>query len=130
MKKIIIAVLIFAGSSSAFAQSQKLKLQSQQNDTKQIGVEMTAKNETDKMAKALNLTPDQKTKIHAVNLNTAQNTEYIKQAGPNAGADRMTYVIQNKNNQYKNILTAEQYAKYEKIANGPATKGGSANSSN
>jgi hypothetical protein len=127
MKKIIIAVLIFAGSSSAFAQSQKGKVQSQQTDTKQIGVEMTAKNETDKMAKALSLTPDQKTKIHAVNLNVAQNAEYIKQAGPNASPDRMTYLMQAKNSQYKNILTADQYAKYEKISisnNAPAAKMG------
>lgn len=121
MKKIIIAVLILAGSSTvSFAQSKSnAKAQSlQTSDTKQIGAEMNAKAETDKMAKALTLTQDQKTQIHAINLNVAKNQEMIKQAGSAASPDRMTYLMKHKDAEYKKILTTEQYAKYEKMANG------------
>lgn len=121
MKKIIIAVLILAGSSTvSFAQSQKGKTQSVQSpaDSKQIGVEMAAKAETDKWTKALSLTADQKTQIHEVNMYIAKTSDLIKQAGSGAHPDRMTHLMKSKDMKYKNILTTEQYTKYEKMING------------
>lgn len=118
MKKIIIAVLILTGSSTvSFAQSAKNnQAQSlQSSDTKQIGVEMTAKTETDRMAKALTLSADQKTQIHSINVRVARNLEMVKQAGPSASPERTTHLMKAKDAEYKKILTADQYAKYEKM---------------
>lgn len=120
MRKFIVAVLILTGlSATAFAQSQKGKVQSlQSTNPQQVAVETSAKAETDKWAQALTLTPAQKTQIHQVNIQVAITKEQIKQAGASASPERTTYLMKNKNSRYKNILTAEQYAKYEKMING------------
>ena len=78
--------------------------------------EERAKNQTEQLDKSLTLTAEQKTKIEAVNLELAKKADKMME---NSGdREKMRAQMQeqetSRNAKYKEILTAEQYAKYTK----------------
>lgn len=119
MKKLIFAFLLILGANAAYAQSTQNRTSATATVSATVQVastEQLATMETNKMAKELNLTSDQMTKIQEVNVNYATQMNNIAQAGTTTSPERTVYANKYKNDQYKNILTAEQYAKFEKMS--------------
>ena len=115
MKKIIIAALLVVGASTvSFAQisNNTTSSQSQGQGSSQATIQQKAQAETDKWVQLLNLTPQQKTQIHQVNVRVEIELDHIHQAGTAASPLRKTSLMDYKNARYQAILTAAQYTTY------------------
>ncbi len=74
--------------------------------------EERAANQTAWMQKNLGLTGDQFTKVHDIILASARSQENVNTAaGNNTGARQK--IAKNRDEQIKNVLTADQYTKYQ-----------------
>ena len=111
MKKLLIASLLILGATTTFAQSEKTKAPVQAATP--AAIEGRATMHTTKLARELNLTVDQKAKVQEVNKMVEQQMDNIRQAGPAASPARTTRMLEYRDEQFKNILTAEQYTKYQ-----------------
>lgn len=134
MKKLIIATLIFAGASTvSFAQS-KTSMSSQTNSQSITSgtsmAEKKAQAETDRLVKALKLSTDQKVKIQEVNLHVETQMGHIRDAGAAASPERSKTILGHKERKYKEILTADQYAKYQQLGEQTGLQSKPMNSSN
>lgn len=110
MKTLILALAVLVGGTAA-AQQQR---QEQKREHKTA--EERATGLTQRMTTKLTLDETQKDKIHAVNLGIAQKNEAIRGNTSLSREQKMTQLKENqnaRNAQYKEILTSEQYAKYE-----------------
>jgi protein CpxP len=85
-----------------------------------------AKERLNKMAEELNLTADQKTKVEAVLKEQAETMRGLRDAAPEERREKMQAARKEIDGKIKAILTAEQYAKWEKMRaqRGPGGPGG------
>lgn len=85
-----------------------------------------AKERLDKMAEELNLTAEQKTKVEAVVKAQAEAMRGLRDATPEVRREKMQAARKEMDGKMKEILTAEQYTKWEKTRQqrGPAGAGG------
>lgn len=85
-----------------------------------------AKERLDKLAEELNLTAEQKTKVEAVVKAQAEAMQGLRDAAPEVRREKMQAARKEMNGKMKEILTAEQYTKWEKTRQqrGPAGAGG------
>jgi hypothetical protein len=110
MKTLILALAVLVGGTAA-AQQQR---QEQKREHKTA--EERATGLTEKMTTKLTLDAGQKTKIQSVNLGIAQKNEAIRGNTTLSREQKMAQLKENqnaRNTQYKEILTSDQYAKYE-----------------
>lgn len=110
MKTLILALAVLVGGTAA-AQQQR---QEQKREHKTAEERATAL--TEKMTTKLTLDAGQKTKIQSVNLGIAQKNEAIRGNTTLSREQKMAQLKENqnaRNTQYKEILTSDQYAKYE-----------------
>src|SRR5690606_3579548 len=115
--KLIFASLLILGANATYAQSTQNRSSATASVSASVQItsaDERATMETNKMAKDLNLTSDQKTKVQEVNVRYASQMEQIAQAGASASPDRAVQLNKFKNEQYKSILSEEQYTKFEK----------------
>lgn len=79
--------------------------------------EQMAKMQTEHMATELGLNDKQKTEIEAINLKYAKKMQEIFKAGPSGDRETMRKNMEeintSRNAEYKKVLTAEQYKKFE-----------------
>ena len=105
MKKLfVISIMLLATITLATAQQPQ-----------RMTSEERAKAQTDRMEKLLSLTADQKTKVHAIELEignemTAQRQK--NQGDREAMRTAMQEVNKKRDTKYKEVLTADQYKKY------------------
>lgn len=107
MKAFILAIAVLVGGTSIAQQQEKREHKTP---------EQRATGMTEKMTTKLSLDDSQKAKIQEINLGIAQKNDAIRQ---NTALTREQKFAQLKENQdarkaqYKEVLNAEQYAKYE-----------------
>jgi Spy/CpxP family protein refolding chaperone len=101
----IATVLVFATGHGAFAQMDKLK-----NTTPQERAGM----QTDMMTSKLALTPDQTSKVSAINLKYAQQMDPIIKSSerPLVKMRQMKPIDEAKEAELKGVFTPDQYQKY------------------
>lgn len=135
MKKAIVLLLCMFGLN-ATAQKQENRERTAMND---LTAEQIATLQTKKMTLALDLTQDQQSKIQAINLEKAkarkEKMEARKAAKESGEARKPTaeerYAMQNERldqmiahkAEIKNILSDEQYKKWEKMAHRKGKQG-------
>ena len=115
MKKLIIIALLLAGTGSAFAQSNKNTTSATQPSGRSIS-EQRATNETERMTMMLDLSKDQQTKVKAINLAAMTEMEHLRGKSPEASRDKARGIMEQRDKQYKTVLTEAQYKKYEELA--------------
>ena len=103
MKKLVMAIALMVGVQ-ATALAQK-------GDFRSMTPEQRAEKKTARMEQTLNLTADQKKAVYELNLNAAKNM----QAGNGAGKEKMMEAHRANDAKLKNILSADQYSKYEQM---------------
>ncbi|WP_300661595.1 hypothetical protein [Fluviicola sp.] len=107
MKTFILAIAVLVGGTSMAQQQEKREPKT---------AEQRAAGMTEKMTAKLSLDDAQKAKIQDINLGIAKKNDAIRQ---NASLTREQKFAQMKENQdarkaqYKEVLSADQYAKYE-----------------
>lgn len=107
MKTFILAIVVLVGGT-AMAQQQEKK-EPKTTEQRATGI-------TEKMTAKLGLDATQKAKIYDINLGTAQKNDALRQ---NPSLTQEQKIAQLKENQdarkaqYKEVLSADQYAKYE-----------------
>lgn len=109
MKTLILALAMVVGGT-AIAQQQ----QHQKRERKPA--EERATNSSQKMKTKLGLDDAQTAKVHDINLGIAQKNDAIRDNTSLTREQKMTQLKANqdaRNAQYKEILTPDQYAKYE-----------------
>ena len=111
MKKLFVLSIMFLATVS-FATAQQRQGQGQRQ---QMSPEERAKVQTERLEKLLSLTADQKTKVHAIELEIGKEMTAQRQK---AQGDReamraaMQEVNKKRDAKYKAVLTADQYKKY------------------
>lgn len=84
----------------------------------QSSIEQNATTQTEQMTTQLSLTPEQKTKIHEINLGIMKKNEAI-QNDANASAELKTETVKQnniaRNNMILEILNTEQKAKFNEL---------------
>jgi Spy/CpxP family protein refolding chaperone len=105
MKKLfVISIMLVATVTFAAAQQRQRQTP-----------EESAKTYTERMEKLLTLTADQKTKIQAINLDLAKqmNAQFQNNQGDReAMRSAMQAIEKKRDEQYKPVLTADQFKKY------------------
>lgn len=107
MKTLILALALVVGGTAIAQQHEKRERKP---------AEERATNSAQKMATKLGLDETQKTKIHDINLGIAQKNDAIRDNTSLSREQKMAQLKENqtaRNAQYKEVLTSEQYAKYE-----------------
>ncbi|WP_430403165.1 hypothetical protein [Fluviicola sp.] len=107
MKTLILALTLLIGGS-AMAQQQAKK--------ERKPAEERATNSSQKMKTKLGLDDAQTTKIHDINLGIAQKNDAIRDNTALTREQKMAQLKETQNSrnaQYKEVLTSDQYAKYE-----------------
>jgi len=107
MKTLILAMAFLTGGT-AIAQQQAKK----EHKT----AEERATAQAQKMTTKLGLDETQKTKIHDINLGIAQKNDAIRANTSLTREQKMAQIKETqdaRNAQYKEVLTSDQYAKYE-----------------
>ncbi|MDR2564190.1 MAG: hypothetical protein LBC98_09680 [Prevotellaceae bacterium] len=106
-KNLAVVALICLFVASASAQPRR----------ERRSAEERAKNQTEQLDKSLTLTADQKTKVEAVNLELAKKADKLMESS-DRNSEKFREQLQEQETtrdaKYKEILTAEQYAKYTK----------------
>lgn len=109
MKTLILALAMVV-SATAMAQQQPHPKKERKP------AEERATNSAQKMKTKLGLDDAQTAKIHDINLGIAQKNDAIRDNTSLTREQKMTQLKENqnaRNAQYKEVLTADQYAKYE-----------------
>jgi Spy/CpxP family protein refolding chaperone len=109
MKTLILALAMVVGGT-AIAQQQAHPKKERKP------AEERATNSAQKMKKKLGLDDAQTAKIHDINLGIAQKNDAIRDNTSLTREQKMAQLKENQNArnvQYKEVLTADQYAKYE-----------------
>jgi hypothetical protein len=107
MKTLILALAFLVGGTAMAQQQEKRERKP---------AEERANASAQKMKTKLGLDDAQTTKIHDINLGIAQKNDAIRDNTSLTREQKMTQVKENQNSrnaQYKEVLTADQYAKYE-----------------
>lgn len=116
MKKILSLSLLLLACGASFAQTQKTAPTTAPAHTQltktQADYRVAAQAETDKMDKALNLSPDQKAKLNNINFKMAMSMERAKYGNSDVA---LKHYADNKDQMYKQVLTADQYNKYKEM---------------
>ncbi len=99
----MICMLLAGMAGTTFAQTQKPQV-----EKTKITAEQRAERQTERLAKTLSLTEDQKKSMYDVNLAAAKKMESQR----DDNKESWKAVKQEKEGQYKSILTAEQYQQY------------------
>ena len=116
MKKAIsILGIMFLAVSGAFAQTQPNQPGSQKQPP--MSAEQRAQMRTAKLSQLLQLSEQQKKTMYTVNLTAAQKEEV---AMKNHDKQQFMQVSADRDNQYKTILTPQQYEKYQSLLHKPA----------
>ena len=104
MKKTIMICMLLAGmAGTTFAQTQKPQV-----ERTKITAEQRAERQTERLAKTLSLTDDQKKSMYEANLAAAKKMETQRDRNKEA----WKAMREEREAQYKSILTAEQYQQY------------------
>lgn len=107
MKTIILALAFLVGGTAMAQQQEKRERKP---------AEERANTSAQKMKTKLGLDDVQTTKIHDINLGIAQKNDAIRDNTSLTREQKMAQLKENQNArniQYKEVLTADQYAKYE-----------------
>ena len=107
MKTLILALIFLVGGSAIAQQHEKRQPKT---------AEERASNSAQKMKVKLGLDDAQTVRIHDINLEIAQKNDEIRKNTSLTREQKMTQLNENQNSrntQYKEVLTADQYAKYE-----------------
>ena len=121
MKKLILTCAVLASASIAsFAQANASATPPQQGkpataNKPMMNTEQMADRRTKMDEKQLGLNPDQTKKAHDVELEFTQAMEKYRAAGQAPSPGQMGNLTSRRDQRMKEILTAEQYAKYEQI---------------
>ena len=116
MKKLfVLSIMFLATITLATAQPGQGQGQRQGGQRQQMTPEERAKAQTDRLEKLLSLTADQKTKVHAIELEigkemTAQRQK--TQGDRDAMRTALQEISKKRDAKYKEVLTADQYKKY------------------
>jgi len=116
MQKISLLAALVAGSLIAF--TPVLRAQDNKPNRPERGAGQRGdmvKERLAKLSEELELTADQKTKIEAVLKEQAESMRGLRDAAPEERREKMQAARQEINAKIKGILTADQYAKWEKI---------------
>ena len=109
MKTLILALVMVVGGTAIAQQPQHQKRERKP-------AEERATNSAQKMKTKLGLDDAQTAKIHDINLGIAQKNDAIRDNTSLTREQKMTQLKENqdaRNAQYKEVLTPDQYAKYE-----------------
>jgi Spy/CpxP family protein refolding chaperone len=109
MKTLILAMAMVVGGTAIAQQPQHQKRERKP-------AEERATNSAQKMKTKLSLDDAQTAKIHDINLGIAQKNDAIRDNTSLTREQKMTQLKANqdaRNAQYKEVLTPDQYAKYE-----------------
>ncbi len=123
MKKIIVTcALISATSVMSFAQASKTVNANNTPASHQAGptAEQIAERQTLTLEKQLNLNPEQRKTIYAAELDVARQRMQMRAAGVEMGEGQAMQMAMGLDQKIKAALTAEQYAKYEKMRPDPS----------
>jgi hypothetical protein len=107
MKTFILAFAFLVGGTAMAQQPAKKERKSAEERATNLAQRMTTK---------FGLDEGQKTKIHDINLGIAQKNDAIRDNSSLSKEQKMVQLKENqnaRNAQYKEVLTADQYAKYE-----------------
>lgn len=107
MKTVILALAVLVGGSAVAQQPAKKERKSAEERATNLAQKMTTK---------LGLDETQKTKIHDINLGIAQKNDAIRDNTSLTREQKMAQLKEthnSRNAQYKEVLTSDQYAKYE-----------------
>lgn len=99
----MICMLLAGMAGTTFAQTQKPQV-----ERTKITAEQRAERQTERLAQTLSLTDDQKKSMYEANLAAAKKMESQR----DDNKESWKAVKQEKDEQYKSILTAEQYQQY------------------
>lgn len=99
----MICMLLAGMAGTTFAQTQKPQV-----EKTKITAEQRAERQTERLAKTLSLTEDQKKSMYEANLAAAKKMESQR----DQNKESWKAVKQEKEGQYRSILTAEQYQQY------------------
>ena len=125
MKKVIItcAFLTVAGSMVSFAQTTTTSADPNAAPAQTMHVPMTPEQRADRMTKRdgmmFTLTPEQSKKVYDVELEFATSLEKMRAEGKPPTPEARESIMNKKDAKMKEILTAEQYAKYDVSRNRP-----------
>lgn len=116
--QILIAALLFGGM--AFGQEKTTKNEKPKTEQREKKTPKTAEeragNITERLTNQLGLSADQKEKIYEINLGIAQKNDGIRANTTLSKDERKKLLLENhsaRKAMYKEVLTAEQFAKYE-----------------
>ena len=119
MKKLILTCAILAAASVAsFAQTAAAPQAAQAKPVpanKPMNAEQLAERRTKVAEKQYGLNPDQTKKVHEVEMEFTQAMEKYRTAGQTPGPGQLGNLTVRRDQQMKEILTAEQFAKYEQL---------------
>nr|WP_294858715.1 hypothetical protein [uncultured Fluviicola sp.] len=107
MKTLILALAMVVGGTAIAQQHEKRERKP---------AEERATNSSQKMKTKLGLDDSQTTKIHDINLGIAQKNDAIRDNTALTREQKMAQLKENQNSrnvQYKEVLTSDQYTKYE-----------------
>lgn len=107
MKTLILALVLMVGGTAMAQQPAKKERKP---------AEERATNSAQKMATKLGLDEAQKAKVHNINLGIAQKNDAIRDNTALTREQKMAQLKamqDSRNAQYKEVLTSDQYAKYE-----------------
>lgn len=107
MKTFILAIAVLVGGTSIAQQQEKREHKTP---------EQRATGMTEKMTTKLSLDDSQKAKIQEINLGIAQKNDAIRQNTTLTREQKFAQIKENHDSrkaQYKEVLSADQYAKYE-----------------
>ena len=99
----MICMLLAGIAGTTFAQTEKLRVEKTKFTTEQ-----RAERQTERMTKTLSLTDEQKKSMYEANLAVAKKTETQRDHNKEA----WKAMREEREAQYKSILTAEQYQQY------------------
>ena len=125
MKKILIAVILVGGTSTAFAQSTQNRSSASVNTTISVtipdgptsGLEQRAQNEADRLSTMLDLNEEQKAKVKAITLETETELDRMRSSAATSSPERAKHLLTQRDEQYKTVFTPAQNAKYEQLNN-------------
>jgi len=116
MKKMILTCALLASASIAsFAQANAPQGKPANPNKPMANAEQMADRRTQADVKQFNLNPDQAKKVHEVELEFSQAMEKYRAAGQTPGQGQRMNLTTRRDQRMKEILTPEQYTKYEQV---------------
>jgi hypothetical protein len=85
-------------------------------------VEATAERTTKAYQRQLGLNPEQYKGVYQAELNYLKQNQQMHENGAKPGEGQAAQMVMGKDQQIKNVLTAEQFTKYEALKTAPSSR--------